>query len=137
MNLITNSLQAMPGGGSIRIAAREDRDCALIEVEDSGPGVPGEIYDRLFDPSLTAGKKDGLGLGLAPSRQTVLDRGGEMWLEPADGARSVMRLPLSRVLTTALERMPQPKGLAAAVNLIRSVFPPCSDPGRGGVPGIK
>lgn len=101
INLITNALEAMPMGGKIRIAAREAGDCALIEVEDSGPGIPPEIYGRLFDPFVTAGKKDGLGLGLALSRRTVREHGGDMWVEPASGARFVMRLPLSRVLTPA------------------------------------
>jgi signal transduction histidine kinase len=99
INLITNGLEAMPTGGKIRIAAREDGDCALIEVEDSGPGVPPEICGRLFDPFVTAGKKDGLGLGLALSRRTIRDHGGDMWIEPADGARFVIRLPLSGIST--------------------------------------
>jgi signal transduction histidine kinase len=101
INLITNALEAMPSGGKIRIAAREAGDCALIEVEDSGPGIPHEIYGMLFDPFVTTGKKDGLGLGLALSRWTVRDHGGDMWIEQADGARFVIRLPLSRVLTAA------------------------------------
>jgi signal transduction histidine kinase len=94
MNLIANALEAMPRGGQIRIAARKVGDCALIDIEDSGPGIPPEICDRLFDPFVTAGKKDGLGLGLAQSRRTVRDHGGDMWIEPADGARFVIRLPL-------------------------------------------
>jgi len=99
INLISNALEAMPRGGKIRIAARQAGDCAFIEVEDSGPGIPPEICHQLFDPFVTAGKKDGLGLGLALSRETVRDHGGDMWLEPADGARFLMRLPLGRVLT--------------------------------------
>jgi signal transduction histidine kinase len=63
-------------------------------VEDSGPGIPPEIQDRLFEPFVSARKKDGLGLGLATSRRTVRDHGGEMWTEAALGARFVIRLPL-------------------------------------------
>ena len=92
-NLITNALEAMPEGGSIHIGARESQDGVLVEFEDTGRGIPPEIRDQLFEPFTTAGKKDGLGLGLALSRQTVLDHGGEMWLEPASGARFVIRLP--------------------------------------------
>jgi signal transduction histidine kinase len=104
LNLITNALEAMPRGGSIRISARDAGDCALIEVEDSGPGIPPEIRGRLFDPFVTAGKKDGWGLGLALSRRTVRDHGGDMWIEPADGARFVLRLPIRRVSAAATER---------------------------------
>jgi len=93
-NLITNALEAMPHGGEIRIGLRMAENCVLIEVEDTGPGIPHGIRDRLFEPFVTAGKDDGLGLGLALSRQTVLDHGGDIWIEPAEGAHFIIRLPL-------------------------------------------
>ena len=105
-NLITNAVEAMPRGGKIRIGARKTHNCVLIEVEDTGPGIPREIRDRLFEPFVTAGKDHGLGLGLALSRQTVLDHGGDMWTEPAQGARFVISLPLSRVLTVEFNAKP-------------------------------
>jgi signal transduction histidine kinase len=95
-NLITNALEAMPGGGKIRIGLRKADESVLIEVEDTGPGIPKEIRGRLFEPFVTAGKGHGLGLGLAVSRQTVRDHGGDIWLEPAPGARFVIRLPEAR-----------------------------------------
>jgi signal transduction histidine kinase len=95
-NLITNALEAMPNGGKIGIGATEADNCVLIEVEDTGPGIPSGIRDRLFEPFVTAGKDHGLGLGLALSRETVRDHGGDMWTEPAAGARFVIRLPLDR-----------------------------------------
>lgn len=95
-NLITNALEAMPNGGKIRIGARKAGNCVLIDVEDTGPGIPRRIRGRLFEPLVTAGKDDGLGLGLALSRQTVRDHGGDIWTEPATGAHFVIRLPLER-----------------------------------------
>jgi len=95
-NLITNALEAMPLGGKIRIGARKAGACVLIDVEDTGPGIPRGIRDRLFEPFVTAGKDLGLGLGLALSRQSVRDHGGNMWTEPATGAHFVVRLPLER-----------------------------------------
>jgi signal transduction histidine kinase len=100
-NLITNALEAMPHGGKIRIGARKTGKYVLINVEDTGPGIPCAIRDRLFEPFVTAGKDHGLGLGLALSRQTLLNHGGDMWIEPADGARFVMCLPLSSGLGAA------------------------------------
>lgn len=92
-NLIANALEAMPHGGEIRMGARMADHCVLIEVEDTGPGIPRGIRDRLFEPFVTAGKDDGLGLGLALSRQAVLDHGGDMWTEPGASARFIIRLP--------------------------------------------
>jgi signal transduction histidine kinase len=98
-NLIGNALEAMPEGGSIWISARAENGSALVEVSDTGPGIPAEIRDRLFQPFVSAGKKNGLGLGLALSRQTILDHGGDMWVEslPDAGANFRIRLPRKRV----------------------------------------
>jgi signal transduction histidine kinase len=93
-NLIINAVEAMPQGGKIRIGAKKADNCVLVEVEDTGPGIPSGIRGRLFEPFVTAGKDGGLGLGLALSRQTVLDHGGDMWTEPAAGALFIVRLPL-------------------------------------------
>jgi signal transduction histidine kinase len=67
-----------------------------IELEDTGHGIPRGIRDRLFEPFVTAGKQDGVGLGLALARQTVRNHGGDIWNEPATGARFVICLPLTR-----------------------------------------
>jgi signal transduction histidine kinase len=92
-NMITNSLEAMRGEGVIRIEALNAGNFVLIEVEDNGPGIPCAIRDRLFQPFVTAAKRNGLGLGLALSREIVLDHGGDLWSEPAVGARFVVCLP--------------------------------------------
>jgi len=97
VNLIVNAIEAMPTGGKLRIMCRKANGCVLIEVEDTGPGIPRTVSDQLFEPFVTDGKQDGLGLGLALSRQTVLNHGGDIWSEPAAGARFVIRLPLNRV----------------------------------------
>src|SRR5207248_9586615 len=96
VNLLANALEAMPGGGRIRVTAQQKDGSASIAVEDTGPGIPPEIRAELFEPFVSAGKRGGLGLGLALSRQTVLDHGGDMWIEPAAGARFLIRLPLKR-----------------------------------------
>jgi signal transduction histidine kinase len=95
-NLIANALEAMPAGGQLHVVCRRATSYVLIELEDTGPGIPRGIRDRLFEPFVTAGKPNGLGLGLALSRRTVLNHGGDIWTEPATGARFVIRLPLNR-----------------------------------------
>jgi signal transduction histidine kinase len=96
VNLISNSLEAMPSGGKLHITCHEAGGCVFIEFEDTGPGIPHTIRGRLFEPFVTAGKQDGLGLGLTLSRQAILDHSGEIWMESASGARFVIRLPLDR-----------------------------------------
>jgi signal transduction histidine kinase len=94
-NLVGNALEMMPEGGRIQISAQAQNGFVVAEVTDTGPGIPPEIRDSLFEPFVSAGKKNGLGLGLALSRQTVLDHGGDMWAEsePGKGACFRLRLP--------------------------------------------
>ena len=97
LNLIGNALEAMPGGGAIHITERVDGESVLIQIADTGPGILPSIRAKLFEPFVSAGKKNGLGLGLALSRQTVIDHGGEIWVEEGSpGARFVVRLPLRK-----------------------------------------
>jgi signal transduction histidine kinase len=96
-NLIANAVEAMPHGGSISIRAVRQETAVMVSVEDNGPGIPALIATQLFQPFVTAGKKNGLGLGLALSRKTVLSHGGDLWTESNNGhggARFVMRLPV-------------------------------------------
>ena len=93
VNLFINALDVMPGGGTIRISATPTA-ILVVKVRDTGPGIDPEIRDRIFQPFATAGKAGGLGLGLAFSRQAVLDHGGRMWVESgSQGACFAFSLP--------------------------------------------
>jgi signal transduction histidine kinase len=93
-NLIGNAIEAMPEGGSVVVSASRRDNAVLVSVEDTGPGIPDEIANQLFKPFVTAGKKNGMGLGLALSRKTVLSHGGDLWAERKHkGARFLLRLP--------------------------------------------
>lgn len=100
VNLISNAVEAMPGGGEVRISAAVADGSVVVQVSDNGPGISPEIRSRLFQPFVSAGKRNGLGLGLALSRQTVLDHGGDMWVEsePGRGATFCFRLPGAQVV---------------------------------------
>jgi len=78
------------------IGARKAGACVLVALEDTGPGIPACIRDRLFEPFITSGKQNGLGLGLALARQTVRNHGGDIWTEPAAGGHFVIGLPLDQ-----------------------------------------
>ncbi len=96
LNLIDNSLGMMPLGGTLRITARTEASSVTVSVQDSGPGIPSQIRAHLFQPFVSAGKKNGIGLGLAFSHQTVLDHGGKLWADPdtEQGACFLIQLPL-------------------------------------------
>lgn len=107
-NLMANALEAMGEGGEIRVSATVDGESVRIAVQDTGPGIAPEIRDTLFQPFASLGKKNGLGLGLALSRQTVIDHGGDMWVESQAGCGATFhfRLPLSP--PAAIVAMPEP-----------------------------
>jgi signal transduction histidine kinase len=99
VNLIDNAMDAMPDGGKIKIRAHAEHSVAVIEVEDSGRGIAEEAWPKLFQPFASFGKKNGLGLGLALSRQTLLDHAGDLWADKRNGsagARFFIRIPLAQ-----------------------------------------
>ena len=96
-SLIDNALDAMAGAGVLRLATRAEPDGVLIEVGDTGPGMPPEIAARAFDPFYTtkeAAQSTGLGLDIA--RRTVVERhGGSITIESQPGDTVLrVRLPL-------------------------------------------
>jgi signal transduction histidine kinase len=95
LNLVTNALDAMPGGGALSLVARPSLDGISVEVADTGPGIPADLIDRLFESWVTtkpAGQ--GTGLGLAIVRDVVRAHGGTVSAsnEPT-GARFVIDFP--------------------------------------------
>jgi signal transduction histidine kinase len=98
INLLENALEAMPSGGQIHVTASQQQDDVVVRIQDTGPGLPDHAWTTLFEPFATFGKPNGLGLGLALSRQTVLDHGGDLWAERTAqaGALFYMRLPTAK-----------------------------------------
>lgn len=77
INLINNALEAIDYDGKINVRINESEESVLIEIEDSGPGVPPEILPKIFDP-LTTSKKFGTGLGLASCKNIVEQHSGQI-----------------------------------------------------------
>lgn len=98
-NLLRNAAEVTPPGGSISITTQVLDDEAILEVEDTGPGIPMEVAESPlpFDPSAPAPeRRSGFGLGLPLSRYLVEQMGGTFVLEPSQpgaGARLVLRFP--------------------------------------------
>jgi signal transduction histidine kinase len=96
-NIIDNAAQAMPGGGTLTIRTARDEDWLLVEIGDTGPGVPEDIKSRIFEPFFTTkpvGQGTGLGLDIS-WRIVVKKHHGDLKLisEPGN-TRFQIRLPL-------------------------------------------
>jgi signal transduction histidine kinase len=96
-NLIDNALDAMGGEGTLRVGARVDGECVVVEIGDTGAGLAPEVARRAFEAFYTTkdvGKGTGLGLDIA--RRIVVERhGGEIALESQPGETVArVRLPL-------------------------------------------
>jgi len=103
MNIIFNAIQAIKNEGTIRISTRADGPWALVQIEDSGPGIPQEIMDKIFDPFFTTKKVgEGTGLGLSISYGIMEKHGGNISVrsEVGKGTAFELRLPLNAVSMT-------------------------------------
>jgi signal transduction histidine kinase len=99
-NLIDNAVDAMDGTGTLRLTTRADGDRVVVEIGDTGPGMPPQVAARAFEPFYTTkdvGKGTGLGLDIA--RRIVVDRhGGTIAIDPRPGETVlVVRLPVRPV----------------------------------------
>jgi len=94
-NLIDNARDAMDGSGTLTIRTRREEDCAVVEIEDTGPGIPPEIRERIFEPFFTTkAVGQGTGLGLDVSFRVVVNRHhGDLRVDSEPG-RTVFRVTL-------------------------------------------
>ena len=96
VNLLDNAAYAAGRGGTIWIEARDEGDLAVVEIRDSGAGVPPALRQRIFEPFYTTKPVGiGTGLGLSVSRRIALDHGGDLRIV-ARGDDTVFRLELPR-----------------------------------------
>lgn len=95
-NLIGNAVDAMGGEGELTVRTRREGTEAVVQIIDSGPGIPPEVRDRLFDPFVTTKPVGtGTGLGLSISRNIVAHHGGTIEVKSEPGRTCFeVRLPL-------------------------------------------
>ena len=106
INLVTNSIQAMPNGGTLTAKAQKKQSTKgnekiLISFEDTGVGIPEEIKSKIFKPLFTT-KSRGQGFGLAVCKRVVEAHGGAITFESKEGkgTRFTVELPISKPQTT-------------------------------------
>ncbi len=95
-NLVLNALQATPPGGRVEMSAVAANGDLVINVQDSGSGVPADLRERIWEPFFTT-RQRGTGLGLAIVRKRVQEIGGSASLEMGHnghGALFQLRVPL-------------------------------------------
>src|SRR4030095_12681396 len=98
INLINNSLDAMPDGGELRLATEGGPSAVVVTVADTGGGMTAETRAHIFDPLYTTKESGrGTGLGLVVVSQVMREHGGEVKVEsePGRGARFRLRFPIT------------------------------------------
>jgi signal transduction histidine kinase len=101
LNLLSNALKFTDGGGSIRVSCEADDAQALIHVHDTGRGIPAAKLDTVFEPFVQVDPtlsrtQQGVGLGLAISRDLARGMGGDLTAESVEGVGSRFTLVLPR-----------------------------------------
>jgi signal transduction histidine kinase len=101
LNLLLNGMQAMPGGGALRVKMRREQQFAVVEVIDEGEGIPTEVLPRIFELYFTT-KPKGSGIGLAMTYRILQLHGGAMDVRsnadagsPERGTVFTFRLPIA------------------------------------------
>jgi signal transduction histidine kinase len=97
LNLLLNSIQAMPDGGKVAIKAFQQQHTAVIILQDSGVGIDQEIISKIFNPFFTT-RNEGTGLGLSIVHQLVVLNNGDIHVESEVGIGSTftLRFPMKR-----------------------------------------
>ena len=96
-NLTQNAVQALAArgeGGTVRVSGWREDAGTVVEIADTGPGLPAQVRDNLFEAFADGGRGEGSGLGLAIARDLVRNHGGDIELERTGAEGTVFRLRL-------------------------------------------
>jgi two-component system, NtrC family, sensor histidine kinase HydH len=93
LNLIMNAIQAMPQGGTIVLAARQNGNTVTLDVQDQGCGISEDNRERVFDPFFTT-KESGSGLGLSVADQIIRQHGGTLTVARSSPEGATIRISL-------------------------------------------
>lgn len=95
LNILINGIEAMPDGGELRVGVQCAHDGILISCHDTGPGIPGEIQDKIFNLFYTT-KNGGTGIGLSFAQNIVQAHGGTIRLEQTPkGSKFIIAIPVN------------------------------------------
>lgn len=105
-NVLTNALEAMPNGGKVSVAVRQEKSHLEIRVSDTGAGIAPEHRSSVLVPGFST-KPGGSGLGLTLARGILFDHGGDLTIEsaPEKGTAVTLRLPLGEPFVPAATQL--------------------------------
>lgn len=97
LNLISNGIQAMPDGGSLKVKTSRNNRFVEVKISDTGVGISRENLEKIFEPLFTT-KSKGIGLGLSVAKRFVENHGGTIEIEsnPNVGSTFIIKLPIKK-----------------------------------------
>lgn len=119
VNLVLNAVQAMPAGGTLSLRTARLEAAALVEVGDTGVGMPESVRRRIFEPLFTTKGAGGTGMGLTMSQGIVTEHNGRIEVESAPGRGTLFRLVFPFGAGTAAPEAAPPSRRAAAAPGLR------------------
>lgn len=97
-NLLLNAVEAMPEGGAIKVTKHKDDSKFIVQVSDTGVGIPEEVLPNLFERKFYTTKPHGLGLGLSYCKRTIESHGGSIMVDSVLGKGTVFTIELPRIV---------------------------------------
>ena len=97
-NLLLNAVEAMPNGGTITITKHKDEKKFIIQISDTGVGIPEEVLPNLLERKFYTTKPHGLGLGLSYCKRTIESHGGSIMVDSVLGKGTVFTIELPRII---------------------------------------
>lgn len=91
VNLIQNAVEAMPGGGTLNFRSYPEAGQVVVEVSDSGKGIPKDIREKIFDPFFST-RHEGVGLGLSIAYRIIREHGGDIQVTSEAGKGTTFKL---------------------------------------------